>query len=334
MVATVCYDAEGWDNIAGSLWTTKGWVGGSAPVMVTGLLGRGQAARINNSNFGKKTLVGGAHSTLCGAFRWRTASGFWNSGDFYILYAGSTLVARLRTDGSNRITVLNSGGTVIATGTTALSAGVAYMIELKIVKGATGTCEVHLNGNATTPEIASTVGNFGTADMDGSGGPSATNSAITNWDYDDMAWFDDFPGDIEVETPFPSGDGANTGLTPLGGGSHYNKVNEHTGTFPDNDTTYNSANSAVKDTYTFPALSASAGTVYAVVVNAYARKDDSGARSLDQVIRQAGADHALGAPASQPVTYAMTRWVNNVDGVGGAWTISNVNADEFGVLVG
>lgn len=329
------YDAEGFDDVSATLVTTKGWA--SNPYsMQTGLLGRGQCARVTNQGYlGRKTLVGGAHATLVGGFRFR-ANQFESASqhDIYTLFAGATSAARVHIDGSNHISVLNSGGTVIATGTSALSVNVVNYIELKIViNGASGSCEVHLNGNSASPEIATTTGNFGTVNLDGCGG-STLQSSGSSWDYDDMYWASDFLGDTEVETQFPTSDGANTDLTPLGGGSHCSKVNEATGTFPDGDTTYNSANSAVKDTYGMGALAVSAGTVYGVVINAYARKDDSGSRTLDQVIRQAGSDHALGSPSYLSSTYAMVRWVNLLDPVGGAWTISNVNADEFGVLVG
>ena len=75
----------------------------------------------------------------------------------------------------------------------------------------------------------------------------------------------DFLGDVRVETLFPTADGANTAWTPSAAGSHFNKVNEATGTFPDGDTTYVAdATPGDRDTYVMSDLAAAAGNVYGV----------------------------------------------------------------------
>jgi hypothetical protein len=237
--------------------------------------------------------------------------------------------------------VRNSGGTVIATGTTPLPGNNWSYIEIKgFINGASGTCEVHLNGNT---EIASTVGNFGSSNFDGISYAYASNSSGVgvNGDFDDIYVADTsgsaprntFLGDTRVETLYPSADGANQAWTPNSGSPHFSRVNEHTSTFPDDDTSYVSdLNSGDRDTYVCDDLSVVTGNVFAVQTNLYARKDDAGLRQVTPVIHQGGVDYD-GNTLTLGSNYAVLQQIYNQDPTSADWTPANVNADEFGIKV-
>ena len=234
-------------------------------------------------------------------------------------------------DTSGHITVKNSGGTTIATGTTALSAAGWAYIEFKLViNGASGSIEVHLNG---VSEIGTTTGNFGSTGVDSVN--LTIGGVAIQTDYDDMYACDTtgsapnntFLGDVRVTTEFPTSDGAHTAWTATGGGSHYTQVSDAT---PDDDTTYVSDSTPNDiDTYGFGDIDGGA-TVYGVQVNLYARKDDAATRQVAPVIRQASTDY-VGTTVTLTATYTYYSQVYNQDPTSTNWTPGNVNSDEYGV---
>ena len=86
-----------------------------------------------------------------------------------------------------------------------------------------------------------------------------------------------------------------------------------------------------EDLYTYPALTGS--TIYAAVVNLRAEKDNSGTRSIRALAESGGTtvDSGTDFPLSQNV-YADYQGIFEVDpNTGVAWTISGVNAAQFGI---
>lgn len=327
---TTVYDCEGFDNYIASLNGAKGWSAAFSS-MQPGRLGRGQAARLSVASGSRSRALASNYSTLVAGFAFYLTVSTVGT-DFYTLQAAGANAVRLSRSAGGKLIVRNAGGTTIATGTTTINSAQWYYAEIKaVIAGASGTVEVHLDGNAAAPEIPSTTGNFGTTNLDS---VLLSETSGENKDWDDMYWADDFLGDVEVFTAYPASDGANQDWTPDTAGAHYSRVNEHSSTFPDGDTTYvKSQTAGQRDTYGMDALPISSGTVFAAVVNAYSRKDDSGVRTAKAVIRQAGTNHDNATPIGLGLTYAFDRWVYNLDPTGGAWTISNANADEIGVRV-
>lgn len=139
----------------------------------------------------------------------------------------------------------------------------------------------------------------------------------------------DFLGDCKVETILPSGAGANTNWTPSAG-SNYECVDD----VPANDDTdYVSTSSTGSiDTYDFPNLSSSSGTVYGICQYLHARKADAGSRTLKSVIRSGGTNYPNSNNHSIGDNYAEYFDIVEQDpDTSSAWTISGVNAAEFGV---
>jgi hypothetical protein len=133
-----------------------------------------------------------------------------------------------------------------------------------------------------------------------------------------------------VELLLPSGAGAETQWTPSAG-SNYQNVDEN----PENgDTDYNKSNTVGQvDTYAMANLVSVAGLIYGVQYLEYARKDNAGTRTIAPVARIGGADY-LGSNVNLSDSYAYTREIKELSpATAAAWTISEINAMEFGVKV-
>jgi hypothetical protein len=314
---------EGFDHMTATQVIAKGW---NAVFSSVGA-GRfdGQSAALSASVARSHPLPSN-YSTIIAGTAFKEASGT----DFFRLQAGATATCRISTNASNFLQVRNSGGTVIATGTTALIGGNWNYIEAKLfINGASGTIEIHLNGAI---EIVSTTGNFGSTNID-TIGMVGDSSVVLSWD--DMYACDTtgsapnntFLGDVRVETVFPTGAGSHTAWTPNGAASNWQCVDETT---PDGDSTYVSDSTPGDlDTYATGNIDGGA-TVYGVQTNLYARKDDAAIRQIAPVIRQGVTDY-VGNTVTLSSSYAFFSQLYNQDPTPANWTAINVNADEFGI---
>ena len=333
-------DIEGGDHLAASMFQTKGWNGNNPDSIIAGRV-RGSGWQWNPFG-GNRTLAKVLPSTylsMVAGIGFMSTNNVNSSSPFNMQIfnfqdtGGSTTIARVGTNSAGRLQVTNSAGTVIATGTTVLAQNAWYFIEMKLIVGTSGTCEVHLNG--VPGEILPTVGNFGTTNIGRFALTFNTSGANPNWDdlyVQDLtgsAPNNDFLGDVVIETLFPNGDGTHQAWTPSAAGSHYTKVNEAT---PDGDTTYVSDISPGDiDTYTVGSLATLSGTVYGVATNLYARKDDAATRQIAPVIREAGTDHVGTTTPGLTTSYLYYRQLYPLDPAGAAWTIASVNGSEYGV---
>lgn len=335
---------EGFDNVASNTAVvTKGW--GTFSNFTTGRYPAppgaaasmaGQFSSANSRPSSSKTLPS-TYTTLILGYA-------FNTGNITVPLNGSAGMANLRTGAAatiaavgvnarNKLQVSNSAPTVIATGTTTINASTWYYVELKIVvNGASGTCELHLDGNT---EIASTVGNFGSTaigivtfeQVNVGSGSFVQIDDVYAVDTTGGAPQNTFLGPSRVITPLPTGAGTHTQWTPNGAASNYLCVNQAP---PDDDTTYVSdATPGDLDSYTFGQADGGA-SIFAVQTNHYARKDDANTRQIAPLIRQAGTDY-IGTTFTEAASYSDFTQLWNQDPTGANWTPATFNADEFGV---
>jgi hypothetical protein len=145
----------------------------------------------------------------------------------------------------------------------------------------------------------------------------------------------DFLGDVHVTAVLPQTDAVapgnhqDWGLST--GSDHGALVDDNPN---DGDTTYIiSGTPGDQDTFNFPDIKLTSGTVYGVQTGIYARKDDVGERIIRALARHAGTtdvhatDRVIG---SDTYKNYITMYRQNPVG-GGAWTIADVNDSEFGV---
>lgn len=291
-----------------------------------------------------KTLPSTYTQFVVGFAHMFSANPISTSRDIAVCRSGTTLVFRVAVNLNGRIVILNSSGTVVATGTTVLTTGSWYYIECKVViNGASGSVAVQLNGAS---EIGVTTGNFGSSGVGDIQlyAPQSADDAFpagSTVAWDDVYFLDTtatpnntFLGDVHVETIYPASAGAHTQWTP-NAGSNFSRVNEHTvAPYPDGDTTYN-ADSTVGDidTYIYDVLSLSAGTVFAVQTNLVSRKTTALLRQIAPVLRSGAVDR-VGNNVTLATSYIDGTQIYETDpSTSAAWTVGGVNATQFGAKV-
>jgi hypothetical protein len=106
-------------------------------------------------------------------------------------------------------------------------------------------------------------------------------------------------------------------------------VNEHP---PDGDTSYVSDN-AIGDKDTFAVTTIAGGSIRGVQTNLYARKEDAGFRQVAPIIRVASTDYQ-GTSETLTTSYVDgTQLYDQNPGTSTTWTVSDINAAEFGMVV-
>lgn len=147
----------------------------------------------------------------------------------------------------------------------------------------------------------------------------------------DPSGLDEMAGDCRIEVILPESDGTNSGLTPSSGTSHFAMVDD---TAPNDDTDYlHGLASGLKDTWNYQVVSG-IGEVLGVQVNINARKDSAGLKQLAAIARVGGSDELGDTLTIAAETYKYYRQIfeKNPD-TAAAWTISEINAAEFGVQI-
>jgi hypothetical protein len=338
---------EGFDHTGTvALLGAKAWIqsfgSGGASANDTGRISGNSLKIVPNDNLGQVyKILPAAYSTLIAGFAFKhgTIPAAVTQQLFCRVQAGAAQVLTLSINRATlKLEVRNAAGTLIKTGDFQyLDDGWNYVEFKVVIAGASGTIQVRANG---VDDIATFTGNFASANADtlllsaqGAGGGATTGY------YDDVYVLDTtgaaprntFLGDVRVETLAPSAAGNSTVWTP-NTGANYAAVDEMTGTYPDGDTTYvSSATPGDIDTYTYADLAAPTDyAVFGVQTNLYARKDDAGARQIAPVRRQSGTDY-VGSTVTLSTSYVYYSEIFNQDPVAADWTVTNVNAQEFGV---
>lgn len=234
-----------------------------------------------------------------------------------------------------------------AVSSTALQANVGvsyYDLEYKItINNTTGSIELRINGGVE-------IGPTGSLDTQGTsnafadsvlfgGINSGSNTCAPQTRYVHVLVMDstgsagnDFIGPIDVDLLQPTGDGFYTDWSFTGAPSAWEAVDDSN---PDEDTSY-IFESAVgdKETFTHPSLPGGTTLVKSVAVWARGRRDDAVTRAFKVLLRSGGVDnlgaveHFLGDAYLwflQP--YEVSPFTAT------AWTVSEVNALEYGVQV-
>lgn len=314
---------------SGSLSSSGGRFGGGFLTLATGF----------SSTYARKTLDNQATWIVGFALNYAVAPTV-TSNIFRFLDAGTT---------QNEIQLTASGilrwtrnATLLASGSTVLSAGSWYYIEIQMTVSSSvsaNSCILSING---VPEItlaaatSTKTTSRSTADTIELTAPVGTQFAVS---FDDVYICDgtgsknnSMLGDCRVEALLPTAAGTTTQWTSISG-SNYANVNASS---PDGDTTYVASSGITqKDTYTMGDLSTSPSSIFGIQTVLDIRKDDAGSRSIAAVIRSGGSDYD-GATTPVGDTYGMATEIRELDPNGSvAWTPSAVNAMEAGVkLVG
>jgi hypothetical protein len=219
-----------------------------------------------------------------------------------------------------------------------VSQSIWYFIEMKVtIADSGGNVRVRINEQEVINFTGDTR-NGGAAQVDyitiGHDGVSSGPADL----WDDWYWLDgtgsapynDYLGDVKVETLVPNGAGASTQLIPSTG-ANWQCVDEQ----PPSTADYvSSATVGQRDTYAHTDLVTTNAQVFGVQVQSYAQASDAGIANLKCVTR--GNSGALRYGASS-ILSSTPGWVmggvQTTDPDNNPWTIASVNAAEHGVEV-
>ncbi len=318
---------EGFDHFSKNDASEKGW-NGAIFAMVAGRGFGGQAIEVIANNPVWKTMPVGYSTIIVEVALWLRSGSLGTNPHGTLLqlrHAGSN-VGLVGINASQRLYIQDNAANV-TTGTTFVPYNTWFQVGFKVVVGTSGSGELQLNGG---PEIASTVGNYGTSNVD----QVLFNepSTLSDMYVDDLVVLDttggspqdDFLGDVRVETLYPAADGSYTDWTPKVGTDHFAMVNEH---LIDGDGSYvYDASPGDKDSYIIETF---IGLIYAAQLNIGARKGDASLRQIAPLIRQASTDYE-GDTETLTSDYVIYTWTLSKDPTGADWLAATINADEFG----
>lgn len=322
---------EGFDTYGTGNWINK-WSNQSGTIGATGRNGT-NGLRTTGAFYLTHPLVANKQELVVGFAFKISANKSWELVQFR---DGSTVQLGVNLDATGQILIKRHTATIKSTGYNVLL-NTWYYIEFKgKIHQSLGEWEVHINGGYV---------DSGVGDTQQTGLAAATNVNIPFWafgsgtaDIDDIYIFDtegsvnnDFVGDVSVEAVFPDGVGYVTDWVGVpGGGANYDKVDELD---PDDDTTFVVTSGVGKmDSYDFGTLAALSGSVYALQVNIWARKDDVGDRQINAIVRPTSTTYSGDVPKALGEAYGyFTFQFDTNPQTAGYWTIAQVNASEFGI---
>lgn len=248
----------------------------------------------------------------------------------------STLHVALRVNTDMSVSVLRSTTVLATSAAGVISSGYCFLEFKATIHDSTGTYEVRVN----TANVLSGTG----ADTRNGGTGVVTNAALifirNNQIVDDLYICDgagsvnnDFLGDVRVDADYANGNGNSSQLLGSDANStdNYLLIDE---TAPNGDTDYvGSSTVAQKDTYAFANMAHTPASIYGVQVCMYAKKDDSGTRSICSVTRSGGAD-TDGTTLALSTSYQYYLEIIESDpNTAAAWIKAGFDAAEFGVKV-
>lgn len=246
---------------------------------------------------------------------------------------GATEHVRLACNADNTFTLSRAGSIpAVSSNVGAMLSGVWHWMELSVtISNGAGSWELKYDGTTI-------LGPTGSLDTNNAGAVGTCNVVIfrthnggPSWDLDNVyiaSGSAGFQGEGRCVTDMATADGTNTSWT-ASAGSDYQCVDEVP---PTGDTDYISSSTAGHiDTFTMATLGIT-GTIKAVAVRLFARKDDAGARTLATHIRRASTEYDNAATHALSTSYAGYQgiWVTDPN-TGVAWVDSDIDGAEFGV---
>lgn len=334
-------DADLFADLA-SRWTLVSG-GGLGTIIANGR--NGQALRLGFGSAVAKTLPHSGRWVVGRAYR-LAASPFGNDA-IYQLSNNTNVLFTLRqnVDGTLSMHAGVGGDPVIGVSERALDKGIWYYIEVDITIGGgsplTVSAELRINAhveasgvhdapynasqNLSFPSTGGVDANYhqfsGTSGSGGSGGCDMDDLYIKN----NSGYY----GDVRIVLLVPNGDGGVSDWTPDSGSTHYDRVNS----YPVDLTKYLETPTANDiDTWDWQDCPGFSGTIKAVNISMFARKDDEGTKSFKIVVGSSGTDGASDEYFVSDALGERYEWGQETDPATGiGWTQAGFNATQWGV---
>lgn len=275
-----------------------------------------------------KTLPGGAQATRC-------ISGWWNPGanntstaiPIFAFYDANAEQCSIRLDSSSHI-IVSRGATLLATSTNTVSTNTWYHIQFKAtIHNTAGNYEVRVNGTSTNWIPAQ----GGTANTRGTGTNNSATQCVAggiNWQHDDYAVWDDFPGVLSAAYLRPAAPGNYAQWSPNSGNNHGAVAD----LIPDSDASFVATVTAGHiDTHVLEKLPVSGTPTIAGIQHVIYAKQDAGVqRTVRPKQRASGTDYN-GTSVNTTTAYAYITEAKSVDpATSAAYTKTSLEAAEFG----
>lgn len=328
-----------------SKWTGNATATSGTPTLATTYArGTGQglafAANVAGRGIYKTVWPSGSTTVTMGAACYFTASPT-TTGIIFEFVDGSSEQCSVRGDASGKLTV-QRGGTVLATSTNTISLNVWHYLEFQVIISTTvGRYELRVDGTSTNwiPQSAANKNTQSTGNAYATGIALCLATATGfQAQYDDCYALDStgsvnttFLGDCRVATLRPQAAG-NYAQWTSNGGANFGNVNDDP--YYDADTTFNQSATANQiDSFVFDDIPAASGSVFGIQHAIWAKKDAGAARTFAAFQRSGTNDH-VGTTQNAATSYAMYLDLKETDpDTSAAWTITNLNAAEFGVKI-
>lgn len=336
-----------------TLWTATVFSGGASSLDI-GPYGRfgTNGLRTNAVSGGAsgvyKTLGAASQKTYGVAFRpWvMPIPGSFRHVISYLDAAQTQLTVRLNPDGT--LGVCRSE-TELGRTTYALGVGNYYFLEIDAQIGPSSSLNLRINGvsklvlTGVNTQFTVNASSNGVClgsvpDIPSGQGGLYAGGDFRQFDFDDVyvgqGGGGGFYGDIRGRCIYPNGAGAYAQFTLFDlvavNTQNWQSVKEHA---PDSDITYNyAAIVGKKDMFNFDDI-AGTGVIVSVVASLFARKDDSGLRTVQVGYRHGGTDH-FGTSLALDGTYTYLQQVWELNPItAAAWLWVDINADQFGYMI-
>lgn len=319
------------------------WTGGAASASIVNSAAAGRATTYALS--GNLTLtrnVGNFSSWIVGFAFYIISLPLSGSAAMLAFKDTGTVQCDLRLNATGQFLFTRNGTQIGSTSAVVFNPNVWTYIEVKaiVASGTSGSMELRINGSvvltvtgvntqATANAFANQVSFF------------SPNNATQYWK--DMYIMADtgagpyttYLGDVTVVVSFPNAAGTNQQWTNNGGASQTASVQDgitHTGSWPDDDTTYISDNTVGHISDFAHQTLVLTGQIYEVCHVSYMRKDDAGARGVAQVTIESAVVAETSSTIFLGNTYQYYFDSMELDpGTSLQWTVANYNAATFGV---
>lgn len=240
----------------------------------------------------------------------------------------------LRLNSSGNLAVYDSTPTVQSTGSTTLSSGTWYCIELSNSQsgGVNNQWELKINGSVEASGTFAIVNSVANVIV---GKTINRNGNSVDFYYDDVAISDSaYPGEGRCTLLVPNANGTyQTATIGAGAGSHYQNVDEvpH-----DSDTTYlvtDGASGAETEAMSDTAGASVSGTVNCAKAMCVLKRDGATNGSIKQRRRSGSTDSDLGSAFATTASYALCASLMDTDpATSSAWATSGIDGVEVGVV--
>ena len=320
---------EGFDNMAIADVALCYPMGGGSNSLIAGVV-EGSALRLPNG--GSWTPPVPANAEYKVGFHFWSPSGTNPNGTILQFMEGSTEHVRVAINADQTITISRAGSIPASSAVVGpFLPGIPHWLEVYAkVDNAAGAWEVKLDG-------ATIIGPTGSLDTNNAGAVGTINAIRCLGGPNISLVIDNvyaasgataFLGEGRCVTDLPTADGTNTAWT-ASSGTDVSCVDDTT---QNGDTDYiSSSTSGHIDTFTMATLGVT-GTIKAVAIRLFGRKDDAGARTVVTHIRRAATEYDNATSHVLSTSTAGYQGIWEVDpSTGVAWVDSDIDGAEYGV---